>query len=354
MSVKTFWKSALVRPADTIGRAIAIIDSAVTQVALVVDEAGKLLATVTDGDIRRALLRGLTLADPISQAMNSKYHSLPMGAPRAELFAYMRQHRIRRLPLIDGGGILCDLIFLEAWSDPAKRPNWAVVMAGGLGTRLKPYTEYFPKPLLRVGNKPILTTLLEQLAEQGFEQAWISVNYKSSMIKKCVGNGDQLGLKIRYLEEKSRLGSGGALSLLPEAPSAPFLVLNADLLTKVDYGKLIDYHVDHRAAATMCVKEYEFQVPYGVVKMEGNRLLEMEEKPIFKFFVNAGIYVFEPWALGLVPKGEQFDMPTLLTKIRERNEGDVALFPIREYWLDIGKKADFAKANREIESLETE
>jgi NDP-sugar pyrophosphorylase family protein len=227
------------------------------------------------------------------------------------------------------------------------RDNWVVLMAGGLGSRLRPLTDECPKPMLRVGNKPLLETIIETFIEQGFRRFFISVNYMADTIKEYFGDGSRWGAEIQYLEETSRLGTAGALSLLPEKPQAPLLVMNGDLLTKINFRQLLDFHREHHAQGTMCVREYEFQVPYGVVKMDHHRITGFEEKPIQRYFVNAGIYVLEPQALQHIPHGVFFDMPSLFqTLMADRQEAVV--FPIREYWLDIGHMADYDRANGEF------
>jgi NDP-sugar pyrophosphorylase family protein len=208
--------------------------------------------------------------------------------------------------------------------------------------------------MVKVGERPILETILNGLSEQGFHRVCLAVNYKADIIRKHFKDGRDLGMEIRYVQETQRLGSAGALGLLPEKPAAPFLVMNADLLTNVAYSRLLDYHLDQKVLGTLCVKEYRVQVPYGVVQAKEDRLEAIEEKPVKKFFVNAGIYVLEPEALDLVPAGKAYDMPALLDQLRLRGDRGVALFPIREYWLDIGKKEDYARANREVRQLERE
>jgi dTDP-glucose pyrophosphorylase len=349
-----FWQKAILGKRDSILTAIRIIDSAMTQLALVVDENRKLVATVTDGDIRRALLQGIDLSQPITKAMNRKFQSLPAGTPRMEIRRTMLQHRVRRLPLLDAEGRVAELVFLEALVEGGNKDNWVVIMAGGLGTRLRPLTQHTPKPMVKVGERPILETILNGLSEQGFHRVCLAVNYKADIIRKHFKDGRDLGMEIRYVQETQRLGSAGALGLLPEKPAAPFLVMKADLLTNVAYSRLLDYHLDQKVLGTLCVKEYRVQVPYGVVQAKEDRLEAIEEKPVKKFFVNAGIYVLEPEALDLVPAGKAYDMPALLDQLRLRGDRGVALFPIREYWLDIGKKEDYARANREVRQLERE
>lgn len=348
--MKPRWKSACIGPNDSILRAIRIIDSAVTQCALVTRYGGGLAGVVTDGDIRRAILAGVDLHQPIKRIMNRNFLSLPEAAPRERILEFMLEKKVRRLPLLDGAGRIRDLVFLETLVERNRRDNWVVIMAGGLGTRLRPLTDHLPKPMVRVGKQPLLATILDSFAMQGFYKFFISVNYKSEIIKEYFGDGSDRGVEIRYLEEKRRLGSAGALSLLPARPKEPVLVINADLLTNVNFGALLDYHSEQDCWATMCVKEYDFQVPYGVIKTRENRLIDIDEKPVHHFFVNAGIYVLNPEVLGHIPRASRFDMTSLFEKFRKSKSG-VGVFPIREYWLDIGRKQDLAQAQDEYEKV---
>ena len=223
-------------------------------------------------------------------------------------------------------------------------------MAGGLGTRLRPLTEDCPKPLLKIGGTPVLETILEGFINKGFDTFYISVNYKAEMIESYFGDGSRWGVNIEYLRETQRLGTAGSIRLLPEKPDLPFLVMNGDLLTKVDFAQLLEFHLNNQklssAMATMCVREYNMQIPYGVVRQEGNRLTRLDEKPIQRFFVNGGIYVFEPDMIDLIPEDEYFDMTHLFDKMMKNNHKTV-VFQIREYWMDIGHKGDFETADGE-------
>jgi NDP-sugar pyrophosphorylase family protein len=223
-------------------------------------------------------------------------------------------------------------------------------MAGGLVNRLRPLTDECPKPMLKVGNKPLLETIVENFIEYGFHRFYISVNYMADVVESYFGDGSRWGVDIEYLHEEHRLGTAGALSLLPETPTEAILVMNGDLLTKVNFKQLLDFHYGHQAQATMCVREYDFQVPYGVVKIDGQRITSIDEKPIQRFFVNAGIYVLEPEALDLISSNIFFDMTTLFEKLIELKK-EPAVFPIREYWLDIGHLADYNRANGEYRDI---
>ena len=223
-------------------------------------------------------------------------------------------------------------------------------MAGGLGTRLRPLTQDTPKPLLKVGNKPILETIIENFAKYGFVNITISVNYKADMIKEYFGDGSALGVNIDYIEESKRLGTAGALSLIKERPQEPFFVMNADLLTNVNFEHLLDFHLLERSVATMCVREYDYQVPYGVIETDGSLITSIKEKPLHKFFVNAGIYTLSPQVFEYIPKDEFYDMPTLFEDIIANNLKSVS-FPIHEYWLDIGRMEEFEQAQNEYNEV---
>jgi NDP-sugar pyrophosphorylase family protein len=229
---------------------------------------------------------------------------------------------------------------------PERRRNTVVVMAGGLGTRLDPLTKDLPKPLLKVGSKPILETILSNFRGYGFAEFFLSVNYKAEMVKSYFGDGTRWGIRIRYLEESVPLGTAGSLSLLPERPTLPLVVMNGDLVTQVNFQHMLDFHREHAAVATMGVREYDMQVPFGVVRLEESRIVAIEEKPVHRFFVNAGIYVLEPDALDYVPRGEYFDMTTLFERLAKEGMPTSA-FPIREYWLDVGRPDDLERAQIE-------
>ncbi len=337
------WKSALVLPSATIGQVIARIDESTLQIALVVDENNHLLGTVTDGDIRRGILRGLSVLDPVTKVMNPHPQTAAPADDRSALLAIMQQLNIRQLPIIDDG-VVVGLEMLDTLLSPQPRENYAVLMAGGLGERLWPLTKECPKPMLSVGGRPILETLLLTCIEYGVRRFYFSLNYRADQIREYFGDGSRWGVQIQFIQETQRLGTAGSLSLLPEVPSQPFLVINADLLTKVNFGSLLEYHVNHCATATMTVREYDLQVPYGVLKLDGHRILKIIEKPVHRFFVNAGIYVLDPDALKFIPKEQYFDMPSLFDNLIEGGRSTAA-FPIREYWLDVGQMTDYERAN---------
>lgn len=338
------WHMARIAPDRSIRDAIRTIDEGAIRIALVVDVGNRLLGTVTDGDIRRGILRGVALEEAVTRVMNPQPTTARADESRDVILERMKQTRLHQIPVVDGQGCLVTVEILDELLQTRQRDNWVMLMAGGLGSRLRPLTDECPKPLLKVGSKPLLEIILENFLEYGFCKFYISVNYKAEMVKEHFGDGSRWGIEIRYVHEDQRLGTAGALSLLPERPALPLIVMNGDLLTKVNFQHLLDFHAEHRARGTMCVREYDFQVPYGVVRIDHHRVLGIDEKPVQRFFVNAGIYVLEPDVLDLIPSATYFDMPELFTRLIGQNH-ETAVFPIREYWLDIGHMEDFARAN---------
>ena len=342
------WKKAAVSPETTVKETIAVIDKIALQIALVIDPDGKLLGTVTDGDIRRGLLKGVTLDDPVKQI----YYVSPLTASVDDdtqvIRRIMMDQFIRQLPVVDKAGRVVNLMTLREILSEEKQANPVILMAGGMGSRLRPLTENCPKPLLKVGGKPVLETILEGFVREGFQKFYISVNYKAEMIEDYFEDGYKWGIKIKYLRENKRLGTAGAIRLLHEKPEIPFIVMNGDLLTQVNFKKLLDFHKNNHelgnALATMCVREHTIQIPYGVVKRDGNRLTRLDEKPVQRFFFNGGIYVFEPDIIDLIPEDRYFDMTDLFNIMLEKEQKTV-VFQIQEYWMDIGHKRDFEVAD---------
>lgn len=341
------WRKVVVAPETTVRDTIRIIDAGALQIALVVDSNNILLGTVTDGDIRRGILNGMLLEEEVRQVMNPTPTTAGPNETSEKLFLVMKRKQLAQIPLVDEIGHLVGLEVLEAIIQTPSYTNSVVIMAGGLGTRLRPLTDDYPKPLLKICGKPILETILENFIDYGFRRFYISLNYKADLISAYFGDGSKWGVEIHYVVENKRLGTAGALAHLPERPDEPFFVMNGDLLTKVNYQQLLAFHAEHLGQATMCVREFDFQVPYGVVQLEKHRLVGIEEKPTQRFFVNAGIYVLQPEVLDLIPADTFLDMPQLFKMMIELNHR-TAVFPIREYWLDIGRKDDLERANLEF------
>jgi len=338
--------NVIVSPTDSILKTIEIIDASNLQIALVIDESGKLLGTVTDGDVRRGILKGIRVEEPVRKIMNAHPTVIKGSETRENTLALMKQKQIRHIPVVDDNNRLIHLEVLDQILLPKEQDNWVVLMAGGLGTRMQPLTNDYPKPMLKVGNKPLLETIIEGFMKSGFRRFYLSVNYKAEMIKEYFGDGSQWGAEIRYIYENKRMGTAGALGLLPERPKEPFFVMNADLLTNINFQQILDFHSERKVHATMCIREYQQQIPYGVVLLEKCKFMGIDEKPIQMYFINAGIYVLDPSCLDFIPQGEYFDMPSLFKKLNNQLR-EIIAFPIREYWVDIGQMGDFIRANDE-------
>lgn len=343
------WKRTVLSPDRNIRETMQVLNDTSSQIVLVADQNGKLLGTVTDGDIRRGLLRGLHPEALVSEVMFTTPCTGHPDEARVVHVARMRERGIKHLPLIGGDGVLVGLV---AADEPAqsRHDNPVVLMVGGLGTRLHPLTLSTPKPMLPIGGRPVLETIIDNFIAQGFWNFYLAVNYKAEIIKDHFGDGARWGVQITYLEEKSRLGTAGALGLLPQRPSLPMIVMNGDVLTTVDFTRLLAHHAQNDAQATMCVREYDFQVPFGVVETDQGRIVDIVEKPVHRFFVNAGIYVLEPGVLDYVSSGRELDIPQLFRTINA-DTGKSVVFPLHEYWLDIGRIDDFQRANDEFEKI---
>jgi dTDP-glucose pyrophosphorylase len=330
--------------------AIATIERSQAKIALVVNEDRKLLGTVTDGDIRRAILKGAQLMDPVTKAMNTAPRVGKLGEDRAPLIDLMRRNICRHVPILDAEGRVVALETLQELVDYGHRDNWVILMAGGLGKRLRPLTELVPKPMLKVRDQPILEIILENFRNQGFRRFFVSLNYRGDMIREHFGDGSKWGVEIVYLTEDKPLGTAGALSLLPERTEKSLIVMNGDILTKIDFRQLLQFHEEHKAQATTCVRDHFVEVPFGVIDNDGHRIRALREKPRHRFLVNAGIYALQPDALELIPRNEYFDMPMLIETLLERGQ-HACLFPLREYWIDVGRIEEYDRANTEFDAI---
>jgi dTDP-glucose pyrophosphorylase len=335
---------------STIKEALAIIDNGALQIAVIVDNTDKLVGTLTDGDIRRGLLKGLDLDSSIESIIFKTPTIAKISDTKEEILKMALSKKLHQIPIVDDNGKILGIQEIEELIRPKDKTNKVVLMVGGLGTRLRPLTENTPKPMLKVGNKPILQTIVEKFAEYGYTNIIMCVNYKSHIIQDYFGDGKEFGINIEYIFEEQRMGTAGALSLLTEKPTEPFFVMNGDLLTNVNFEHFHDYHLSNNSMGTMCVREYDFQVPYGVVNIKDIKILSIEEKPTHKFFVSAGIYMLSPEILEYIPQNQFYDMPTLFEKLISENKNAIS-FPLREYWLDIGRIEEYKKANEEYDEV---
>jgi len=342
------WEKVLVSPKLKIFEVIKIIDRNSQQIAVVTDEERKLLGTVTDGDIRRGILKGISLNSPVSLIMNPHPVTIPKLRDRNSIINILKANKVRHLPVVDAERRIIGIERLDELLTDAHSDAWVVIMAGGYGKRLEPLTNTCPKPMLKIGEKPVLQTILEQFIQQGFSRFCISVHYKPEQIKDFFGDGSNWGAEIHYIDEEKRMGTAGSLSQLPFVPSEPILVINGDILTKLGFIQLLDFHLEHQAKATIAVTTYDYQVPYGVIKANRDRLVGFEEKPVYANFINAGIYVLNPEVLNYVPRNSYFDMNNLFEMILQNDEPS-CIFPIREYWTDIGDMKSFDQACKDYE-----
>jgi dTDP-glucose pyrophosphorylase len=340
------WKQTLVRPETSLREALEKIDIVGIRMVLVVDENLRLLGTLSDGDARRGLLRGLTLADKVSAAMHATPTRTKVGDEHTTV-ATMRRLGLYQIPVVDEHNVVVGLDTLDDLLATPQRDNWVVIMAGGRGTRLAELTHATPKPMLKVGSRPLLETIVNRFSAQGFRNIYLAVNYKAEQIHSHFGDGSAFGVNISYLREDQPMGTAGALNLLTEQPSLPVIVTNADLLTKEDFGHMLDRHVESNADATMAVRNYEMQVPFGVVRERDGNIESIEEKPIQHFVVSAGIYVLSPPVLKLIPDNQFFDMPSVFESMVGHGM-KTRCHHIDGYWLDIGRMADYERANTDF------
>jgi dTDP-glucose pyrophosphorylase len=344
------WKKLLIGPGQSIRDALQRINAGGGCIALVVDDELNLLGVVSDGDVRRGLLENKSLDDTVQTIMCTSPMTATPAMCKSALVKLMRRKSVLSVPLLDDNKVVGIESLQQALAPPCYE-NPVFLMAGGFGTRLRPLTDSCPKPMLEVGGKPILETILQSFVDMGFVNFYISTHYMPERITSYFGDGSKWGVNIHYIHEHKPLGTGGALGLLPrDLPEQPIIVMNGDVLTKVDFQRLLKFHNTNNADATMCVREYEYQVPYGVIGGVGKKITRMEEKPIQRFFVNAGIYVVSSELARSVAENFAIDLPDLLEEKIAKN-GDVLMFPAHEYWLDIGQIGDFNKAQQDIVSL---
>lgn len=341
------WKHLLIAPDSSVRDALRRIDQGGVQIALIVDPTGTLLGTLSDGDVRRGLLGGATLDTRVDEIMHRGPTVARDTDPRQAIFAKIRRLGLHQLPVVDAEHRVVGLETIEDLVSPEERPNPVVIMAGGLGTRLKELTQTTPKPMLKVGDRPILELLIETFVDQGFRKFYLAVNYKAEIIEQHFGDGSRFDARIEYLRETQRMGTAGALSLLPQAPTTPFFVANADLVMRVDYVDMLNAHSASGACATMAVREYEFQIPFGVIDENEGTISGIREKPVHRALVSAGVYVLSPPVLSLIEPNRSLDMPNVFEELIRAGRKATS-YAVRGYWLDVGRIADFHKANQDF------
>ncbi|MDB0047980.1 nucleotidyltransferase family protein [Burkholderiaceae bacterium] len=338
------WHQTIMPESSNIQNVISNLNQVALRIVLVVNEAQKLVGTISDGDIRRGLLKGLNLNSPITSVINRNPLVVPPDIARDTVMQLMGINKIQQIPVVNADHQLVGLHLWDEIFKPAGRTNLMVIMAGGKGTRLLPYTENCPKPMVCVAGKPMLEHIIERAKLEGFSQFVLAIHHLGAMIEEYFGDGTRLGVEIEYLREQFPLGTAGALGLMKRRPSAPFIVTNADVITDIRYGELLDFHLRHEATATMAVRLHEWQHPFGVVKTRGVEIVGLEEKPVARSHINAGVYALSPDALDELLSERACDMPSLFERLRARSKRTVA-YPMHEPWLDVGSPHDLAKAN---------
>ena len=319
-------------------------------IILIVNKKNKLIGTLTDGDIRRALLDGKELNSNVEIIMNKNFYFIKEKDNLNEAQKFLIKKGLRHLPVLDDEGSVIKLLVSKNLPKKKFLPNSVLIMAGGIGSRLRPQTTYCPKPMLEINGKPILEIVIENCIKHGFKEFFLSVNYLKEIIIKHFQDGSKWGININYLEENKPLGTAGSLSLLPENLKHDILVINGDVLTKFNLQKLLEFHSNHKATATLSVREYIMNVPFGVINTNGVDVTKMIEKPSYKQNVNAGVYALNPSVLNLLNKDEKIDMPELLERLISSKRKVIAC-PIHEYWLDIGQPETLEEAYSSWENL---
>ena len=347
-------KKITILESDTIGTALKVINDGNKQIALVTDDCNTFFVFFCDGDIRRGLLNSNDVNTSVSALYNKKSISALAGTSHSVLNkiseTFKGINQVDKIPLVDSKGKLVGIYFTTKSKYHEKHTNTVVLMVGGIGSRLKPLTDTTPKPMLNVGGKPILQTIIKGFADNNFTNITMCLGYKSNVIQDYFQDGNDFGVNIDYIVEEQRMGTAGALTLLKKNLDKPFFVMNGDLLTNINFETMLDFHKSNKSKATMCVREYDIEVPYGVVNIDSKKIISIEEKPIHSFFVNAGIYLLEPDCIGLIPKNKFYDMPSLFEELIKNNKKIIS-FPLKEYWLDIGKTSDYERANLEFNNF---
>ena len=338
------WAQAILPNSVTVGSAIRSLNEFSAKIVLVINEQGVFQGTVSDGDIRRGLLKGFNLESPIESVIHRNALVVPPELGREMVKQLMAANKIWQVPVVDEKN---HIVGLHLWDEITKQPsrgNLMVIMAGGLGTRLHPFTENCPKPLLRVSGKPIVQHIIERAKVEGFSKFVLSIRHLGHMIEDYFGSGESLDVNINYLREDAPLGTAGALSFLDPVPDAPFIVTNGDVITDINYGGMIDFHVRNGGVATMAVREFEMQNPFGVVNTRGLEIIGFEEKPTVRSYINAGVYALNPDALNVLAINEPCDMPKLFERLRFQMRQTMA-YPIHESWFDVGRPDDLVAVN---------
>ncbi len=345
------WKKTLIQSNSNLKDALNSLEQSGLQIVLIIDDSNRLEGVVTDGDLRKAMLGSFNLESSLSEFMNKNPITVNQSMPESDIFDLMSSKMIMQIPILNNEREVIGLRTIEELlRNNEIKENPVILMLGGLGSRLKDLTKNCPKPMLKVGDKPIIESIIDNFHAQGFRNFYFCVNYMHDVFKEYFEDGKKWDVSIKYITEPKRLGTAGALSLINDKIEKPFIVMNGDILTKTNFTRLLEHHERCEAVATMCVKQYEHQIPYGVVRTVDDKLVAIEEKPTEHYYVNAGIYVLEPAVLELIPQDDYFDM-TNLFELMIDSKKKVSIHSVDDYWVDIGKVEDFKQANQDYKDI---
>ena len=342
--IKLEIEDTIVKPGTTLYEALSILENKACKIIIVVNESKQILGVLTDGDLRKLVLSNQSLDICVSEVMNKNFYFISSKDNQEKGFSLMKKHGLTHIPILDEKKVVIDILSFDQFLNNEEVNNTVVIMAGGKGMRLRPFTNNCPKPMLKINGVPILEIIIRKFKKQGFTKFFISVNYLKDQIINYFKDGKEFGIKIEYLIEDMPLGTAGALKLIDVNFSEPLIIMNGDLLTEINFKELINFHKQFNAEATMTVAQYEYNIPYGVVQVDRNELLNFKEKPTYKYLINAGIYIINPNVLDLLNFNEYAEMPNLLEKIKNNTNGKIAVYNLQDYWLDIGNKESYNQA----------
>lgn len=332
---------------STIRDAMEKIDKNLIGAVFVVSKTNKVLGIVTDGIIRRAILKDFILSDKITKIYSDEFKSVSKFVSKKKAKDIMLKYRIRQIPILGDDNSFEGIYFLDDIIKHDIKKNYVFILAGGLGTRLRPLTEILPKPMLELGGKPILLRIIESFKEYGFINFIISLNYKGEIIEEYFGNGKNFGVNIEYVKESRKLGTAGSIDLAREKLVDDFIVINGDIITGVDYENMLEHHQKSNNKITVGTRLYEYKIPYGVLVTDEISISSLEEKPTYCYNVNAGIYALKPEVIKNIPCNEEYNMTQLIESVIQE-DGKCGVYNITEYWADIGQMDDFKRANEEV------
>jgi dTDP-glucose pyrophosphorylase len=344
------WKDMMILTDSSVKEAMKIMEKYAHGIALVIDINGILKGTVTDGDIRRLILRGGSLDDKVNQVMNKDFTFVTPGYTDKLIKSIFEQKAIYQIPVLDDEMRIVDVIFQKYFFKVKKKTHYVVIMAGGLGTRLLPLTKETPKPMLRVGARPLLEIIIEQLKSYGYTKIILCLNHKSEVIQNYFQDGSNFGVDITYINERKKLGTVGAIKLMGKYLNETFFLINGDILTRLNFEQFMNFHIERNHKITVATRKYQLDIPFGVINLKDNIITKLEEKPCMNFFINGGIYCLEPETINYIPENKSFDITQLINTYLIKEER-VGSFPITEYWMDIGQIEDYNKANTDYESI---